>query len=160
MLGTILIDQSPSDYKWPDWDCGVFDLKSLTDFMVQVQIDREKVFRQFVSMLFHELPADEEFNWMLQECMRIPASIASSVLFDQTMQDYRESLSKVNVPTLVISGGVEGKLLPIESIRYVHENIPNSEFSIYENSNHCPFYEETERFNKEVKAFISSIEGL
>ncbi len=155
--GTILIDQSPSDFKWPDWDCGVFDLQSLTNFMAEVQTDREKVFRNFISMLFSELPAEEDFEWMLQECMRIPATIASSVLFDQTMQDYRDSLYKVNVPTLVISGGIEGKLLPIESIKYVHENIRNSKFSIFENSNHCPFYEETERFNKEVELFVNSI---
>jgi len=157
VAATILIDQSPSDFKWPDWELGVFDLPSLVSLMSDVQTDREAVFRHFIPMLFKEPPAQEDFDWLLEECMRMPATIASAVMFDQTMQDYRTRVSAVNVPTLVMTGGCEGKLLPVESVKFVHDNIPGSQFSVYENSNHCPFLEETERFNQEVEKFVGAI---
>ena len=154
---TVLVDQSPSDFKWNDWQHGVFDLQSLVTMMSNLQTDREQVFRDFIPMLFNEPPASEEVDWMLEELMLMPSTIASAVLFDQTMQDYRNIVSKVNVPTLVITGGCEGKLLPVESVKFVHEQITGSQFSIFENANHCPFLEETERFNKEVMDFIHNL---
>ena len=154
---TVLVDQSPSDFKWSDWEHGVFDLPSLVTMMSNLQTNREGVFRDFIPMLFNKPPAAEEMEWMLEELMLMPSTIASAVLFDQTMQDYRNIVSKVNVPTLVITGGCEGKLLPVDSVRFVHENIMGSQFSIYENTNHCPFLEETERFNSEVIKFIRDL---
>ena len=109
-------------------------------------------------MMFREPPAQEDVDWMVAENMRLPASIASAVLFDQTMQDYRVDISKVTVPSLVIAGGAENKLLPTEAVKFVHENISGSSFSLYEESSHCPFLEETERFNREVEAFVQSLE--
>ena len=102
-------------------------------------------------------PEEIDRRRLLEECMRMPATIASSVMFDQTMQDYRTRVSAVNVPTLVMTGGCEGKLLPVESVKFVHDNISGSQFSVYENSNHCPFLEETDRFNQEVEAFVSAL---
>jgi non-heme chloroperoxidase len=57
----------------------------------------------------------------------------------------------------VVTGGAEGKLLPVEAVRFVHEHIPGSNYSLYENSSHCPFLEETERFNKEVGDFVRAL---
>ena len=157
IAGTVLVDQTPSDFKWPDWEQGLFDLPTLIHLMSEIQTGREEVFRGFVPMMFKEPPAEEDIEWMVAENMRLPASIASAVLFDQTMQDYRADLAKVTVPTLIISGGAEGKLLPVEGLRFVHENIPGSSFSLYEDSSHCPFLEETERFNKEVADFVGGL---
>jgi len=125
--------------------------------MSEVQTGREAIFRGFVPMMFKEPPAQADIDWMVAENMRIPASIASAVLFDQTVQDYRPDVSKVSVPSLVISRGAENKLLPTEAIRFVHENISGSKFSLYEDSSHCPFLEETERFNQEVDEFVRSL---
>ena len=74
------------------------------------------------------------------------------------MRDYRPDISKVSVPSLVISGGAENKLLPTEAIKFVHEQISGSRFSLYQDSNHCPFLEETERFNSEVDEFVRSLD--
>jgi len=157
VAAAIFVDQSPSDFKWPDWDFGLFDLPTLVHLMSEVQTGREKVYREFIPMLFKRPPPAEEVEWMVAENMRIPAAIASAVLFDQTMQDYRADLAKVTVPTLVIAGGMKDKMLPTESVKYVHENIPGSQFSVYEESNHCPFLEEAERFNREVDAFVGAL---
>ena len=157
VAAAIFVDQSPSDFKWPDWELGIFDLPTLVHLMSEVQTGREKVYRDFIPMLFKTAPAAADIEWMVAENMRIPASIASAVLFEQTMQDYRADLAQVSVPTLVIAGGMADKMLPTESVKYVHENIPGSRFSLYEESNHCPFLEESERFNREVDAFVQAL---
>ncbi len=157
IAAAIFVDQSPSDFKWPDWDLGIFDLAALVHLMSELQTDREKIYRDFIPMLFKAPQAAEDVEWMVEECMRMPASIASAVLFGQTMQDYRADLAKVTVPTLVIAGGMANKMLPTESVKYVHENITGSRFSVYDESNHCPFLEEPERFNYELEAFIGAL---
>ena len=116
--------------------------------MSKVQTDREKMFRDFVPMMFVEPPAQADADWIVAENTRIPTSIASVGLFDQTVQYYRPDVSKVSLPSLMISGGAENKLLPTRAIRFVHENIFGSQFSPYEDSRHCPFPEETERSTK------------
>ena len=157
VAATVVIDQTPADFKWPDWELGLFDLPALIHLMSEVQTGREQVYRDFIPMLFKSPPTPENLEWMVAENMRIPASIASAVLFDQSMQDYRADLAKVSVPTLVISGGAENKLLPLEAVKFVHENIPGSSFSVFEDSNHCPFLEQPERFNREIEAFVQTL---
>ena len=130
VAAAIFVDQSPSDFKWPDWELGIFDLPTLVHLMSEVQTGREKVYRDFIPMLFKTAPAAADIEWMVAENMRIPASIA---------------------------GGMADKMLPTESVKYVHENIPGSRFSLYEESNHCPFLEESERFNREVDAFVQAL---
>ena len=137
VAATVLVDQGPSDFKWPDWPLGLFDLPSLIHLMSEVQTGCEKVFRDFIPLLFREPPTAEDLEWMVAD---------------------RADVSKVSVPSLVISGGAENKLVPIEAVRFVHENIPGSRFSLYERSNHCPFLEESERFNREVEAFVRSLD--
>ncbi len=157
VAGAIFVEQTPTDFKWPDWDQGLFDLPMLVHMMSEVQTGREEVFRGFVPMMFKTPPSAADVDWMVAENMRIPASIASAVLFDQSVQDYRADVAKVSVPSLVIAGGAENKLLSTEAVRFVHENTPGSRFSLYEDSNHCPFLEETERFNREVDQFVQSL---
>ncbi|MBT4427638.1 MAG: alpha/beta hydrolase [Rhodospirillaceae bacterium] len=157
IAGTILVEQTPADFKWPDWDQGLFDLPALIHMMSEVQTGREAIFRGFVPMMFKTPPPQDEIDWMVAENMRIPPTIASAVLFDQTVQDYRADLAKVTAPTLVICGNAENKLLPTPAVKFVHEHIPGSSFSLYEDSSHCPFLEETERFNREVEAFVRAL---
>ena len=83
-------------------------------------------------------------------------SIAGSILFDQTVQDYRPDLSKVTVPTLLCFGRDE-KLIPVAGGEHLQKNLPNARLLVFENSGHCPFLEESKRFNREVDRFIQSV---
>ena len=33
IAGTILVEQTPADFKWPDWEHGLFDLPALIHMM-------------------------------------------------------------------------------------------------------------------------------
>ena len=43
LRGVVVVDQTPSDYKWPDWPHGVFDFEELCHVMAACQTDRSAV---------------------------------------------------------------------------------------------------------------------
>ena len=66
-----------------------------------------------------------------------------------------DRLKDLFTDTLVI-GGAHDWITPVEQgAKRLHENLPNSELIIYENSGHFPFIEEQSKFLKEVGEWIS-----
>ncbi len=153
---TVVVDESASDYKWPDWPIGFADFQKLCHIMNEVQMNWASFANDFISLMFKEPPAEENVKWMFEEIMRLPESIASAIIFDQTVQDYRNMLSSVTVPTLLCFGRDE-KLIPVEAGKHLQEHLPKARLVIFENSSHCPFIEESDRFNQEVDKFIQSL---
>jgi hypothetical protein len=92
---------------------------------------------------------------MREEIMRPPASVASAIIFDQTMRDYRPVLPKVDVPTLVVTGADE-KLVSVAAEELIASEMPDARVVVFEESSHCPFLEETDRFNETVGEFVRS----
>jgi pimeloyl-ACP methyl ester carboxylesterase len=107
-------------------------------------------------MFKNELASQDE-QWMFDEMTRIPQSIAGAILFDQTVQDYREVIPSINVPTLLCFGGDE-KLYPIAAGEYLHRHLPDARLIIFHESCHCPFLEEPDHFNRELDRFIQSLD--
>jgi non-heme chloroperoxidase len=105
--------------------------------------------------MFKEPPAPEEQAWMREEIMRPPASVASAIIFDQTMRDYRPVLPKVDVPALVVTGADE-KLVSVAAEELIASEMPDARVVVFEESSHCPFLEETDRFNETVGEFVRS----
>lgn len=156
LQGVVLVDQSTSDYKWPDWPDGFFDFDALRHVMAAVQTDRESLLAEFIPAAFKDPPSEEHAALVLGETLRLPASVASAIIFDQTVQDYRDVLPAVDVPVLVITGADE-KLVPIKTQQYIVDQSPNGRLVVLPESGHCPFLEEPERFNEEVDAFVQSL---
>ncbi len=66
-----------------------------------------------------------------------------------------DRLKDLSTPTLVV-GGAHDWITPVEQCaKRLHEQLPNSELIIYENSGHFPFIEEQNKFLKEVGDWIS-----
>lgn len=153
---TVVIDESASDYKWPDWPLGFADFSALCHIMSGIQTDRAATVRDFIPLMFKSPPSESETQWMFEEITRMPESIASAILFDQTVQDYRPVLPQIHVPTLLCFGADE-KLVPVAAGEHLQKTMPNARLVVFENSSHCPFLEEPERFNEEVNRFIQSL---
>jgi pimeloyl-ACP methyl ester carboxylesterase len=152
----VLIDQSASDYKWPDWQFG-FDFPTLCYVMSALQTDRAALIREIaIPKLFKDLPEEVDLKWVFDELSLIPESIANTILFNEAVQDYREVLPDVTVPTLLCFGK-DDKTVPFAAGEHLEKNIPNARLLGFENSCHCPFLEEPDKFNKEVDQFIQSL---
>lgn len=151
----VLVDQSPSDYRWPDWEYGAFDFAAITSVMQAIQEDQCSFNRDFIYRMFKKKPNSEDHQWMLEEMNKLPAAIASTIIFNQTAVDYREKLSNVDIATLLCFGTVG--FFPVEAGKYMQRKIPNSKLIAFKNSSHLPFLEETERFNRELDVFLQRI---
>lgn len=155
---TVIVDQPASDFKWPDWPFGAWDFKQLCEMMHGVQTNRTEIVRQFISQMFKVTPPPEEMEWMLAEYLRMPASIAGSILFDQTVTDYRPHLAGFTVPTLLCFGR-DAKLVPIAAGEHLERSLPCARLVPFEYSGHSPFLEEPERFNHVVDEFVRSLDA-
>ena len=156
LRGLIVVDEAASDFKWDGFPHGFIDLETLTSLMSDVQADRDAFLRHLVALMFNHEPAPEDAEWMVHECARLPIGPLSAILFDQSVQDYRDVLPAVDVPTLVCWGRHDA-LLPVSGAAHLSENIPQAAVELFEDSGHCPFLEEADRFNQVVDAFLASL---
>jgi non-heme chloroperoxidase len=57
------------------------------------------------------------------------------------------------LPTL-ITHGLQDRVIKPELSRWLKTLMPAAETSFYRDSGHAPFFEESERFNSELEAFV------
>jgi pimeloyl-ACP methyl ester carboxylesterase len=157
LRGVVVIDQAASDYRWPDWPQGAYDLEALRELMSAVQTNRGAMLDAFVPRLFKAEPPPRELAALIrEETSRPPASIASAIFFDQTVQDYRDVLPLMRVPALVCTGRDE-KLVPVSDGEYLVERMPDARLVVFDESGHCPFLEEPQEFNRVLASFVDSL---
>jgi non-heme chloroperoxidase len=154
--GLIISDEAASDFMWDDFPHGCVDLAALHTQMNEVQADKEAFLRHLVAEMFHHKQTPEDIEWMVSECAKLPIGALSAILFDQSVQDYRETIATINIPTL-ICWGRHDKLLSVSGATDLHNRIPDAEIVIFEDSGHCPFIEESEKFNAVVEEFAKRV---
>jgi non-heme chloroperoxidase len=154
--GNIIVDEMASDFKWPDFPIGAFDLPALISLMQGIQLDRTSTLENFIPLMFKDELTEEDKHWVMKEVTKMPESIASAILFDQSIVDYRDFLPFIAIPTLLCFGKEE-KLIPVAAGRHIQKLVSGSVLEVFENSCHCPFLEESDRFNKVVSNFIEHI---
>ncbi|WP_072803411.1 alpha/beta fold hydrolase [Rhodococcoides yunnanense] len=108
-----------------------------------------------VSMLTPNIPADD-LEWMYNENLKLPAAWGARLLFDHIMQDWRDILPTIDVPTLVIAGEVS-HVAP-ESQVWTKDHITGAQFRKFteaEGGAHFPFFENPAPFAESIIGFIS-----
>lgn len=154
--GVAVVDQPPSDFAWDGYPFGVLTPQALAEMIEGLQLDQRAVAAEFATLMQHE-PRNEVTAWMTEEILQVPAAVASTILADQTLQDYRPFLGSIDCPALVAFGR-DPKLTPPEAGAWIAEQIPGARFEVFERSSHCPFYEEAERFNAVITAWADGLE--
>jgi pimeloyl-ACP methyl ester carboxylesterase len=156
LAATIVVDQTASDYMWPDWAHGAFDFASLCQVMARVQDDWPGMAETFIAtwLTRHPLPAPLTAA-LLEDVRAMSPTIASAILFDQTVQDYRPVLAAVTVPTLLCFG--EGGAMTPAAAAYLRRHLPDARVELFAQSNHSPHLEEPDRFNAVVDEFLRTL---
>ncbi|GHE47865.1 alpha/beta hydrolase [Streptosporangium violaceochromogenes] len=85
-----------------------------------------------------------------------PESAAAALRGRAERPDYRASLSRVRVPTLVVVGG-DDEFTPVGDARLMHEVIPGSVLVVIEDTAHMPNLERPVEFNGVLSEFLDSI---
>jgi len=98
------------------------------------------------------LAAGEKRDQILELCMDMALRQGNDVFIRQSKAlqrraDYREVLTKIRVPALVLCGR-EDRLCPLERHELMHELIPGSTLQIVEEAGHLPVLEQPERVTR------------
>jgi pimeloyl-ACP methyl ester carboxylesterase len=157
VAGLVIVDQPPSDFAWDGYEFGVITLDALREMNEQLQTDQAALVAEFTQLMLHE-PDEQTMAWMSEEILQVPPVIASTILTDQTLRDYREFLPQIDVPTLVLFGE-DDKLTSPKAGRYIADRVPGARLQTFPASSHCPFWEESDAFNAAVAGFAAGLPG-
>jgi non-heme chloroperoxidase len=152
----VFVDQSPKFFSTEDWPyslLGDFSPQALGVFAQDMRHDRRGAAKSFIAACFAEIPSAETIDEMYAESTKTPTGAALSVFMDMSYEDLRPAHSRVTVPSLLIYGA-HSAIFPGDLGAWLHQQISNSKLVMFEQSGHCPFWEEPEKFNREVAAFV------
>ncbi len=160
----VLIDQAPTVIFWPGWsddekqEAGaLFDAKGLLDTAAALAgPDGEKTTAGLVNGLFFTKGySPQELEWVLKENLKFPRAPAARLLVDHCMQDWRDTIRRIDLPTLVVGG--EASFFTPRSQRWIAAQIPGAQAEIFgasEGGSHFMFMENPGKFNAIVQNFL------
>ncbi len=150
------VDMEASRFQWADYDHGITDLDGIRETLALAQRDPWSLAERATEQVFKEPPDDETRRLLFDEVSRTPAPVKSTILFDALTVDYREVLPEIDVPMLVCAGADE-KRGTVAAARHVADLVPDATFELFEESGHCPFLEEPERFDRVLRRFVDGL---
>jgi pimeloyl-ACP methyl ester carboxylesterase len=135
----------------------IFDLPSL-EKLVQSLLgpNAEEILQSFARGTYQGDIAPELWDFMVAEMRHTPAYAGAPLLLDHSVQDWRDVLPRIDVPTLVI--GCEGSHVSTASQRFISECIPGSQVHIFPASvarSHFPFLQAPDAFNAVLTDFLT-----
>ena len=93
--------------------------------------------------------------WMIERNLRMPRSLAATLLLNHCTQDWRDLIPRITLPTLIVGGRIS--IFPWESQQWIHECITGSRLEIFEEhegGQHFMFVEGAAKFNDIVANFV------
>jgi non-heme chloroperoxidase len=155
MRGLLVIDQPPSDWQSAELPGALISFETLRNWHYRLQTERNVLIREIIPMMFAVPPTADELAWMFDEMTRAPEAIAAAIMVDQSLREYQDALWGFPVPTLVCGGGRSAQ--PRAGLELIVKRATNARLSIFEQSGHCLFLEDGDRFNAELSEFASSL---
>lgn len=162
----VIVDQAPMVAALPGWDeatkkrfgCLLPDVQSVAGFADAVRAtDSADGTMAILKGMFTAALPEADLRWIAAENLKMPRGAAADLLFDHCLNDWRDVIAATRLPTLVVGG--RKSIFSPESQEWIASVNPNARASIYEESeggSHFMFFENPQRFNAEVSAFLSS----
>jgi proline iminopeptidase len=113
---------------------------------------KRTAFMHYFSMLFYS-PQNRHAYLAQVTAVNANTQVADRLLKDMEELDFTPGLAAFPFPTLVLTGRFDMNVAP--SVAYaIHQAIAGSQFVVFEESGHLPFYEEQEKFVQTVGNFL------
>jgi len=121
-----------------------------------VYTDRPQTIRNFGETVFYNPVSQPLSDWIFQLGLQAAgwatAAIANSWIQEEGLFD---DMNAINVPTLILHG-VNDEVCPFSLALAQRDMIRNSKLVAIENCGHFLFYDQMDRFNKELVDFVES----
>lgn len=88
-------------------------------------------------------------------CATDPAGAAAALRGRALRRDYRESLTQIRVPCLIVLG-TDDAYSTVDEAQTMHAAIPNSKLEIFPNIGHMPNLEDEDRFNRHLHELLAA----
>jgi pimeloyl-ACP methyl ester carboxylesterase len=111
--------------------------------------------RGFLTSMLTPDVSGEDFEWLYGENLKLTMPFGAKLLMDHVMQDWRDVLAGIDVPTLVIGGEVS-HVAPA-SQRWTASRIPGAQVRIFsraEGGAHFAFFESPKDFAGALRDFL------
>lgn len=161
----VLVESTPSPLADEDWNTHRLrghDLSGLQRMLRAVRSDRDAHLERMIQRMFYAGKCrsmdgtEDALEWMLAEGLNTPAAIATAIYSDYALRDYTAVLPTVEVPALALYGDSPYLCFGPKTGGYVAGEMPGAELEVYSGSGHMPFWEEADRFNATLAAFLSA----
>ena len=109
----------------------------------------------FVGGMFTKAWPAEKLAWVIEENLRLPRQHAADLLFNHAMQDWRDVIPRIDLPTLVVGG--KTSLVGWRSQLWIASQIKGAKVEIFEDADggaHFMFMENPGKFNALVADFL------
>lgn len=163
----ILIDQAPCTTILPGMsdtekaDAGaIFTPQALFDTAAALSgPDGDKTTAGLVNgMFFTKAYPASKLEYALAQNLKFPRKEAAKLLIDHCAQDWRDTITRINVPTLVVGG--KGSFFTPASQTWIASKIPGATVEIFEvdeGGSHFMFMENPSKFNSIALRFLKSV---
>jgi len=160
----VLVDQAPSVTAKPGWDSDdnllygvLFPTHEALAACYSAIVATTDVTgaKEVLRGMFTAAISEEELSWIAGENLALPRVHAADLHYNSALLDWRDTIQRITLPTFVI--GAEKSIFSAESQRWIAGVIPGAELSVFPEAaggSHFMFFENPERFNAEVKAFL------
>ena len=158
-----IIDQSPkllTDASWQNGIYGNFDAAHANELIANLEADfAESVLRLIALGLnakARETYQRNSYGWQLVRQSLLPLAPAPliSIWKSLTAADYRDVLPKITIPTL-LAWGEQSNFYTPATAQYLLDHIPGSVLSCYAKADHCPHFQNLQRFSAELLTFLT-----
>ena len=112
--------------------------------------DNRDIYNDFFQAAFLEPPQGPELEEMIAQTYLTPTEVVAQLIDEMAKQDWRDKLSVVTVPTSLFYSYPNNNVLPTAVGQWIQQQIPGSDLVLFEHSSHSPFWEEAEKFNREL----------
>jgi non-heme chloroperoxidase len=150
----VVVSQGPSDLTQPDWPYGIADIPQLRGFIAGMQDDFRGFFTGFAPLMFKNELAPADMSRFVDAICAVGANAGTLIFIDQTLKDYRADIGTFTIPHLLVWGADE-KVIKIGSGEWLAKELQSCEHIVFEDSGHCPMWEEPETFNQLLADWVT-----
>ncbi|WP_284644930.1 alpha/beta fold hydrolase [Paenibacillus silviterrae] len=149
----ILIGPSPCFINEPPDYIGGFERKDIEE-LIELMSKNYKGWANFLAPIVMANPDQPELARELEEsfCAMDP-QIAISFARATFLSDYRQELSKVNIPALILQCDQDA-IAPLEVGAFVHYQMPQSTLQLMQATGHCPHISHPEETIQLIKQYL------
>lgn len=143
---------APSFVKRSDFPYGL-PREDVNKLIKKTYNDRPEMLREFGDMFFFQYVTEPFSEWFFQMGLRAAGWATAAVAASLRDETLFSDLKKIHVPVLILHG-VHDKVCPFPLAQIQRREIRNSKLVPFEKSGHGLFWEERDKFNKELAQFI------